>query len=210
MASMGYYWPASVEVVGAGLVGFCRWLAATSFVTRRIDQWIETSKEEEAQKNAQSKSTSVPPSSSSPSPSASTSTSPTSPDAAPPATTSTQETRASFLRAMFEAFRQGTAPTVRESQLLTWEGWGFPLAEARHDKIVIWHGTEDGQSPIHMVRDLARRLPRCELRELEGETHFTLATYMERIMEELVPIDGDGDGDGDGGREGEGEKKIAT
>lgn len=194
MASMGYYWPASVRVVGAGLVGFCRWLAATSFVTRRIDQWIETSKEEKAQKNAQSKSTSDSPfSSSSPSPS------PTSPDATPP---STQETRAAFLRAIFEAFAQGAAPTVRESQLLTWEGWGFPLAEARHDKIVIWHGTEDGQSPVHMVRDLAARLPRCELRELEGETHFTLARYMERIMAELVPLDGDGDGDGgEGGRE---------
>ncbi|KAI1748448.1 alpha/beta hydrolase [Xylaria castorea] len=174
-AFMGYYWPASLRVVTAGVVELCRWLATTNFVTRRIDRWLESSKKTSAQSTSPSSPSATPETSSS-----------------PPTTTSTmsiQETRVALLRSIFETFRQGTAPMVRESQLLTWEGWGFPLNEVRYDKVIIWHGVEDGQSPIHMVRYLAKHLPHCELRELEGETHFTMAKHLGTIVEELVPSD---------------------
>ncbi|KAI1426640.1 Alpha/Beta hydrolase protein [Xylaria sp. FL1777] len=177
-ALMGYYWPASLRAVSAGVVGLCRWLAATSFVTRRIDRWLETTSV------ARSASTTTSPTTNpsiSPSP-------PSSPPGLKAAKKSTQETRAALLRSVFETFRQGTAPMVRESQLLTWEGWGFPLDEVVYDKVLIWHGVEDSQSPIRMVRWLARQLPHCELREFEGETHFTLAKHLGVILEELVPI----------------------
>ncbi|KAI0545296.1 alpha/beta hydrolase [Xylaria curta] len=160
-AFMAYYWPASLRVLTAGVVGLCRWLASTNFISRRIDRWLESSKKESA-------------------------TQPTSPSETP-STTSIQETRTALLRSVFETFRQGTAPMVRESQLLTWEGWGFPLDEVRYDKIIIWHGVQDGQSPIHMVRYLAKHLLHCELREFEGETHFSMAKHLGTILEELVP-----------------------
>ncbi|KAI0188304.1 alpha/beta hydrolase [Xylaria flabelliformis] len=172
-AFMGYYWPASLRVITAGVVGLCRWLASTNFVTRRIDRWLESSKKEGATQ---------PPSS--PSTTSETSSSPTT-----SLTTSIPETRVALLRFIFETFRQGTAPMVRESQLLTWEGWGFPLDEVKYDKVIIWHGVQDGQSPIHMVRYLAKHLPHCELREFEGETHFTMTKHLESILEELVPSD---------------------
>lgn len=75
---------------------------------------------------------------------------------------------------------------VRESQLLTWEGWGFPLAEVRYDRVVIWHGVQDGQSFIRIVRYLAEYLPHCELQKLEEETHFTIVKHVGTIIEELV------------------------
>ncbi|KAI1177018.1 Alpha/Beta hydrolase protein [Nemania sp. FL0916] len=200
-ASMGYYWPASLQAVTAGIVGIARWLVATSFVTRRIDAWIEASRkseaEAEAKKHSELSTTTAPSThSSSPSPPA---TAPT------PDKPSTAETRTELIRSVFEAFQQGTAPLVRESQLLTWTGWGLPLDEMPDNRrIVIWHGTADGQSPIAMVRDLARRLgPRCcELRELEGETHFTLASaeYLGQVLEELVPEEEEGGGEQPGKR----------
>ncbi|KAI0465999.1 alpha/beta hydrolase [Xylaria cf. heliscus] len=190
MALMAYYWPASVRVITAGIVALCRWLAATNFVARRIDRWLESSKKEKA--------ASTPSSSSLPA------ASEASPSASPTSTMTTQETRVALLRSVFEPFRQGTAPMVRESQLLTWEGWGLPLDEVRYDKVVIWHGVEDGQSPIHMVRYLAKQLPHCELRELEGETHFTMVKHLGAILEELVPLDGEGGGGGQGEGKGKG------
>jgi pimeloyl-ACP methyl ester carboxylesterase len=112
----------------------------------------------------------------------------------PPLPTTTaatvEERRAALLRTLFEAFRQGTAPLVREAQLLTWAGgWDdvrLHEISSSDSRIVIWHGTADQQSPVHMVRALARRLPRCVLHEYEGETHFTLAKHLDRFLEELL------------------------
>ncbi|KAI0965766.1 Alpha/Beta hydrolase protein [Xylaria arbuscula] len=194
-ALAAYYWPSALTAISAGVVGLCRWLATTGFVARRIDSWLEAMRVKDADLPASPTSASTSPSSANPS---IPSTSPSPPLISSPPTTksadrkkSTQETREALLRTIFETFRQGTAPMVRESQLLTWEGWGFPLNEVRHDNILIWHGVEDGQSPIAMVRDLARQLPQCELREFEGETHFTLARkQLGALLEQLIPIEG--------------------
>ncbi|KAI3330813.1 Alpha/Beta hydrolase protein [Ustulina deusta] len=185
-ALMGYYWPAALRVVSAGVVGLCRWLTTTGFVARRIDGWLETMAAEGGARSASTSASSSTSPSISPSPPETPSLSATTAAKEP-----TQETRVALLRSVFETFRQGTAPMVRESQLLTWEGWGFALDEVRYDKVLIWHGVEDGQSPIRMVRHLARQLPHCELRELAGETHFTLAKHLGVILEELVPMDGE-------------------
>ncbi|KAI1302725.1 Alpha/Beta hydrolase protein [Xylaria venustula] len=167
-AFKAYYWPGALKVISAGVIGLCRWLATTGFVARRIDGWLEAMV---SKKNSSSASGST-----------------ASPSTISCDKKSTKETREALIRTIFEPFRQGTAPMVRESQLLTWEGWGFPLNEVRHPKILIWHGVDDGQSPIAMVRDLARELPQCELREFEGETHFTLARkQLGALLEELVP-----------------------
>ncbi|KAI0817055.1 alpha/beta hydrolase [Xylaria sp. FL0064] len=183
VALMGYYWPAVLRVLSAGVVGLCRWLATTRFVTRRIDTWLEMMRAKE-NSHQQTKSTS--------STSAAISSTTTKPAAANH--TPIPQARAALPRVLFEPFRQGTAPMVRESQLLTWEGWGFPLHEVRCDdnknKVIIYHGVEDGQSPIRMVRYLAAQLLRCELREFEGQTHFTLAAkHLGGLLEELVPVD---------------------
>ncbi|KAI1352434.1 Alpha/Beta hydrolase protein [Xylaria sp. FL0043] len=214
VALMGYYWPASLRAISTGMIGLCRWLATTRFVTRRIDMWLETMRAKEGP-HPESKST--------PSSTSASITSP-SPTSSPPTTGAKEataaatdrspipEARAALFRVLFEPFRQGTAPTVRESQLLTWEGWGFPLHEVRCDndknnnKIIIYHGVEDGQSPIRMARYLAAQLSHCELREFEGETHFTLAAkYLGALLGELVPVDRDmekGKGKGDVDEEG--------
>lgn len=168
MAFMGYYSPGLLRVISAGIVGFCRWLANTNFVTRRIDKWLESTEKNDSNKGDDNPS----------SPSVTT---------ALRTTKTTAESREALLRTIFETFRQGTAPMVRESQLLTWESWDLPLDEVQYNKIIIWHGVEDQQSPIRMIRYMAQHLPHCELREFEGESHFTLVKHLGPILEELVP-----------------------
>ncbi|KAI3320137.1 alpha/beta hydrolase [Xylariaceae sp. AK1471] len=186
-AFMAYYWPGTLRVVTAGVVGLSRWLVTTGLVSRAIDRWLEKISIEKGGE----RETPIP----------STTTLTTSqPNPSPAATTaSIKEKREALLRFVFETFRQGTAPMVRESQLLTWEGWGLPLEEVKYDKILIWHGTEDGQSPIRMVRYLAQHLPHCELREFEGETHFTLVKHLGHMLEELVPEEGERQSKHEGG-----------
>ncbi|KAI8631932.1 alpha/beta hydrolase [Xylariaceae sp. FL1651] len=188
-ALLAYYWPASLRATSAGIVGLTRWLLALRPITRRIDRWLEKTSLEKTKKDIEASDTTASTTSSpaATSPLASTSKSNPPSSATATTTTSTKERREALLRLVFESFRQGTAPMVRESQLLTWQGWGFPLEEVSYDKILVWHGAEDRQSPIRMVRYLAQRLPHCELREFEGETHFSLVKHLGAILEELVP-----------------------
>ncbi|KAL2840425.1 Alpha/Beta hydrolase protein [Aspergillus pseudoustus] len=86
----------------------------------------------------------------------------------------------------FGAFAQGSAATVQEARLLS-QDWGFRLEDVGYDRIQIWHGEKDTNVPIEMVRSMAARLPHADLREYEGESHFTLSEHIDEILDELVP-----------------------
>ncbi|KAJ5290425.1 uncharacterized protein N7443_010678 [Penicillium atrosanguineum] len=89
-------------------------------------------------------------------------------------------------RQVLEAFRQGTAPAVHDAQLLT-SIWGIEFEDVTYDKVRIWHGAQDANTPVQMVRYMAERLPHCELQEFKDDTHFTLHRHLDRILTELVP-----------------------
>ena len=97
-----------------------------------------------------------------------------------------EERRERLLRIAFEGFAQGAGGMVQEAQLLTGD-WGFKLEDVQFDKIQLWHGTHDQQSPIRMARYMAERLPHAELREFEGVDHFKMASHLEEIFSELIP-----------------------
>ncbi|KAL2862818.1 alpha/beta fold hydrolase [Aspergillus lucknowensis] len=99
---------------------------------------------------------------------------------------STRERREEILGMLFEAFPQGSAATVQEAVLLSHD-WGFRLEDITYNKVQIWHGEKDANAPIEMIRYMAARLPHCDLREFEGETHYTLSRHLEEIISELVP-----------------------
>lgn len=73
-----------------------------------------------------------------------------------------------------------------EVQLLT-QDWGFRFEDVAYDKIQLWHGTQDKNAPVQMVRYMVERLPHSVLREFEGENHFTLFRHLEEIVSDLVP-----------------------
>ncbi len=94
---------------------------------------------------------------------------------------SIEERRRRVLRIAFEAFAQGAEGFVYEAQLLT-QDWGFRFEDVAYDKIQLWHGTQDKNAPVRMVRYMVERLPHSVLREFEGENHFTLFRHLEEIL----------------------------
>lgn len=108
-----------------------------------------------------------------------------------PAGETTQQTvaerRERAVRVFLEPFAQGAQGFVRDAFLLT-HPYGFRLEDVEQT-IHVWHGTKDVNSPIRMVRRMAERLPNCEMREMEGETHFTIIKYLDEVVTTLVPAD---------------------
>ncbi|KAI1110488.1 hypothetical protein F5Y14DRAFT_455022 [Nemania sp. NC0429] len=180
LAFMTYWWPASIRVLLGATVGFSKWLATTGPVTRRIEAWLEQVDRENAEKKERSRVEVANGAPAAPQPSAEA-----------PKKSLAERREELLLHYVWEAFRQGPAGTVRDSQLLTWEGLGFPIEEVAYDKVHIWHGSQDWQSPIRMMRFLAERLPHCELHEIEGANHYAMGEQVETAVETLVPRDVD-------------------
>ncbi len=63
--------------------------------------------------------------------------------------------------------------------------WGFPLEEIRVP-VRVWHGTED-HNFSHTLTGYARRIPRAEVRIVEGEGHYSLPIRRTReILADLI------------------------
>ena len=71
-----------------------------------------------------------------------------------------------FMDAAYEAFRSGIGGVVAEQRLLA-RDWGFAL-DAVTAPVWLWHGEEDGTSPIGMAHWLAAALPKCQPQFLPG------------------------------------------
>lgn len=97
------------------------------------------------------------------------------------------EQREQILRMLFEAFAQGSSGLVAEAKILS-TNWGLRLQDVRTE-VKIWHGTKDQQAPIRMLRYMAEKLPNCQLTEFEGVDHFAMAYHLEKILEDLIPVE---------------------
>lgn len=75
---------------------------------------------------------------------------------------------------------------MHEAQLLT-QDWGFRFEDVVYDRIRLWHGTHDANAPVRMIRYMVERLPHSDLNEFEGESHWTLARHLDKIVSDLVP-----------------------
>ncbi len=71
-----------------------------------------------------------------------------------------------FMNASYEAFRSGTGGVVAEQRLLA-RDWGFDM-NGVHAPVWLWHGEEDGSSPIAMAHWLVAALPKCQAQFLPG------------------------------------------
>ena len=88
---------------------------------------------------------------------------------------------------LLEGFTQGPGAFVHEARLLTAQDWGFRFEDVTYNPIKLWHGTDDRNAPISMIRYMADRLPYGILREMEGESHFTVAKRTEEVLLDLIP-----------------------
>ena len=83
-----------------------------------------------------------------------------------------------------EAFRAGLLGHAWEGFLLT-RSWGFEL-EAIRIPVDLWHGIEDPDAPVGMGRAIARAVPYCRARFLDGESHLLLFKHWEEILSALT------------------------
>ena len=96
------------------------------------------------------------------------------------------ERREKTMRVLFEGFAQGPDGAVQETQLLT-TNWGFSFEDVDYDKIVIWHGAKDANSPIRYMRYMAEHLPHAELREFPDDDHYNIVKRFGDFLDEVVP-----------------------
>ncbi len=155
-----WYLPSGLRLTTSALVNVLKWAATTGPVTRWLDGFLEQLKqkrEKEGQLPVEGEENST-----------------------------AEERRARLIQIAFEGFAQGAEGFVYETQLLT-QDWGFRFEDVTYEKIRIWHGVQDKNAPIEMMRYMAERLPHAELKEYEGEDHFAISQHLEEILDELVP-----------------------
>jgi pimeloyl-ACP methyl ester carboxylesterase len=161
------YTPWTLRVLADGAVGSTGWIVTTARVQGWIDSLLEgmtkKEKEEWEKKREASGITTEEEYESKPIP----------------------QRREEVIRILMEAFRQGSQPSVHEAVLLTTD-WGIKFEEVVFDPILIWHGVNDANAPIGMIRYMAERLPHAKLKEYKDVDHYQLIKFLEEILEELV------------------------
>lgn len=161
--------PGSLTFVADMFTGAWKWLVSTNFITTRLDKWLDAAKLKEKGAPGGIEDEHV---------------------AEWMEDRPTAEKREALINMIVrEPYRQGTAATVHEAMLLSAQDWGFKLEDVNYDEIKMWHGVEDKNAPIGMMRWMAERLPHCKLQEFEGETHYTMWKHIDAAFAELVPKD---------------------
>ncbi|CEJ91440.1 hypothetical protein VHEMI07150 [[Torrubiella] hemipterigena] len=157
--------PFILKLILDGVLAFGRWLTSRTFVTKRIHTWLEAVN---AKLAADAKDASKP----------------FERDETPVA----QQREYLVDLILGEPFRQGTGAMTRETKLLSAQDWGFPLEDTTYP-IQIWHGTKDVNAPIEAIRYLAEKMPNAKLTEFAQDTHYTMGTKMDQVVEELMATD---------------------
>jgi len=94
------------------------------------------------------------------------------------------ESRRHELLDHLEAFRQGTKGPAYEAGL--WgQPWGFSIEEITFDKIYLWHGEKDLNSPVELVRGMAARLPQCKTQYYPEYGHAVGSYLWKEILQTI-------------------------
>ncbi|UNI19594.1 hypothetical protein JDV02_005774 [Purpureocillium takamizusanense] len=179
--------PGAMAVCTSAMIGALRWIATREVVARRIDRWFAAAAAEaeggdkangtsETKKNHGVKAA----------------------EEGKRGAVAEEQDRIAAIAAqreetlrivLDEPFVQGATAAVEELRLLSSTDWGFRLEDVAYDPVRIWHGEEDANAPIAAIRYLAERVPHAVLTEYAGDSHYTMAKYIEGAMRELL-VDG--------------------
>ncbi len=97
-----------------------------------------------------------------------------------------QEFMDEIIRDFREHFRQGADGFVKDGQLCV-EPWGFRLEDVPFERVRLYYGSRDTNTPVQMGRNMAARLKGAVFKEYEGETHMTLfENHGDDILRDIV------------------------
>ncbi|TVY78165.1 hypothetical protein LSUE1_G004191 [Lachnellula suecica] len=97
-----------------------------------------------------------------------------------------EEIRKVVIGSTREALRQGSEGAAVDLGLVVGE-WGFGLEEVVGQRVVLWHGREDVNTPLGMAEKATGAMKGCEFHILDGETHLSLPlNRLEGILRDLV------------------------
>jgi len=96
---------------------------------------------------------------------------------------------AAAFEAIFEsqrrAWRASAKGVMADAQIYA-EPWGFALEDV-HVPVRLWHGKQDRAFSIHLAQEVAKRLPNCKARFVNGAGHYSLPIrHMREILEDLI------------------------
>jgi len=96
---------------------------------------------------------------------------------------------AAAFEAIFEsqrrAWRASAEGVMADAQIYA-EPWGFALEDV-DVPVRLWHGKQDRAFSFHLAEELAKRLPNCKARFVDGAGHYSLPIrHMREILEDLI------------------------
>lgn len=90
-----------------------------------------------------------------------------------------------FFNSSRQAWRASLEGVLTDAEIYA-RPWGFPLEEVQVP-VRIWHGKNDRTFSYRLAEELARRLPRCQLRIVENAGHYSLPIrYIDEILTDLM------------------------
>ena len=98
---------------------------------------------------------------------------------------------AAAFEAIFEsqrrAWRASAEGVVADAQIYA-QPWGFAIEDVRVP-VRLWHGKQDRAFSVHLAEELAKRLPNCHTRFVDGAGHYSLPIrYMRDILKDLISV----------------------
>src|SRR5438270_5944342 len=84
-----------------------------------------------------------------------------------------------------QAWRSSASGVIADAEIYA-TPWGFALEEVRVP-VALWHGTKDRTFAPRLAKDVATRLPNCELHLVEGAGHYSLPIrFIHQILADLM------------------------
>ena len=84
-----------------------------------------------------------------------------------------------------QAWRSSAKGVMTDAEIYA-KPWGFRLEEVKVP-VALWHGTKDRTFAPRLAEDVAKRLPNCDFKLVEGAGHYSLPIrYVGEILADLI------------------------
>ena len=85
------------------------------------------------------------------------------------------------------AWKASAEGVMADAQLFA-QPWGFSLGELRVP-VRLWHGDSDRSFSLGVAREMAKKIPQCNLRVIENAGHYSVPIrHIHEILEDLIAV----------------------